>query len=491
MEAIYAAAKERSPPQTKSHFQEDVPSHNALMKQFQFRSVKGKTNYYKEAATPLTFRGNATIKQFAKEGSIDPSVLEYMDLPDNVLQERLQNGAGALLAYDFASERSSAIYATLDRKARFLTHYANTKDLLLAGPPHANDHGIDPERAAAWVAAQHTAERRRLAQLVVNVLRYISHAELIAGIQHCIEELETQYNRDLPVIFLVGEPKKSNYYVSLLFAHFWLERGNPIDFVIPSLYKSATLHLAGNIFDIDDMGYSGSQTTGSMNAFLSGFAYSLIRIMYERIPDPAILSFMPLFLIEYILGQLGLQYYLVRIFSSTDSLAMWKDQVKMPYRLVTHEVLPTLREQVGDRNANRINALFNFAAGTMAVYFDHKVADGVSTLLVPIAFGIVPGKKVMIDEYDMNVALGPENRRNISFAEGGDTPTFLPFIKNCIRDLTVDDIDGDYENDDVRCPYAWYKQIDYNKGIYRGRGGSRRQRKGRRVATKTRRHRRS
>lgn len=364
--------------------------------------------------------------------------------------------------------------ANVKRTARFLKHLDINRELLLKGPPHAGDHTIEPDKAAAWVAAQKTPRRRELAQILLDNIRYIPHSELLKAIEDCVEKTKETLGPG-PVTFLVGKPKKSNYYISLLFAHFWKAKGYPIDCVLESFVHINSFPLTGNFLDIDDMSYSGSQTKTILNSNFVSYILKLRDVMKEKLVTSKAYEetymYFPRYLLEESLQSTQFKYFVVRAFMSDHSVSQFEKEdtskPRFPIEIITHERIPYM-PAVDERTRKQIEYLFNHEVYT-TVYFDHKVADMPSTYLLAITLGIVPEKMLILsqDETELNSSLV-----NSVEGEGID---YMPFIKHCEESERRLPIKNRHEaifqnfphlQDQYRCPQAWYKKIDYEKGIY-------------------------
>ena len=364
----------------------------------------------------------------------------------------------------------------LETRKRFFDHLAKNRDFLLQGPPNQSHHTLHPKKAQEWVDAQATADRRRLASLLLSHLRYISHGDLLTALQGCVQTAMLKRNPGLPVIFLVGKPTKSNYYISLLFAHFWLEAGGQIDGVFQSIEAVKSLRLSANFLDIDDMSYSGNQTDASLRRTFKSYAQTFRDLVKRQLSgDPdynRTYMFLPRYLIESALQTLGFQYLLIRAFMSESSYQRFSnyDPLRLPVESITHERIPYL-PGVSQRDKDLIAATFSTEPPATTVYFNHKVADPPSTYLYVITHGIVP-ERMLGDDNDADPV-------NASLQNGvpGTGARFLPFVQHC------DDGTGlipsrTHSNfwdlpDEYRCPPAWYKTIDYD----RKKGGTRKRRK--------------
>ena len=354
----------------------------------------------------------------------------------------------------------------------FLNHLYINKGLLLTGPPYADHHTIDAARATEWVNAQRTPFRRTLAEILLQNIRYIPHSLLLERIQKCVDIAFNKLVNEAPVVFIVGRMKKSNYYISLLFAHFWLEKGYPLHCVMEK-FTADNFHFTANFLDIDDMAYSGSQTEKLLESSYKTLVAGLRGMIHERLQKNKEFQkshmFLPRIVVEKALQNTGFHYILVRIFMTENSVErLSMDPVetpKLPFELVTSEVLPYM-PGVPEYRRKMIEHLFNNQVFS-TVYFDHKVADMPSTFLLPIALGIVPGKSIIRN--------ANANSRMFAFNNlvEGEEVTFIPFIRHCGpgERLLPPDRAAIFSSDPIladryRCPSAWYKQIDYDRGEY-------------------------
>jgi hypothetical protein len=461
---------------------------------------------------------------------------------------------------------SSIVSKTTNGVTEFVRHYEMSIRLLLDGPPHANQHFINKRLAKEWVDSQKTPERRRLAQLLVDKTRYISHSVLLQRIQECVEKARARLI-DGPVTFIVATKDKSNYYISLLFYHFWTKAGLRVDAV-----KSHMDGLVeGNLLDIDEMAYSGSQTVKTLASVFGKIVLSIqkqlnllnastkmyntnLPIKYSEandkkgnygratvpwnaeegkaikgllayqdpVKDKYITSyskskvFLPVPLVEMILAKNKINYIVIRIFCSENGQkALLKmppevshsSSVKPPFDLIIGEVIPSPITLFGKEDALKLGFMFGSQEGYPAapVYFNHKVADRPSTYLNPYAYGVIPDKLLLGDPLDYNgfFHLSSEEQAIYNSIQTPDsdtntnTTTFLPFIEYCQKELRPmptsrknilyyevpgqpQRMNTSYNLPQVfRCPYAWYKNINYDTGKYTPpvelrRGGTRR-----------------
>ena len=387
--------------------------------------------------------------------------------------------------------------------ASFLRHYQRSIALLLRGPPHADDHTIDEDLAEQWVAAQKTPERQRLARLLLDKTLYIRHTDLLNEIQRTIEILRSKLLPGLPTIFLTGTQDKSNYYISLLFYHFWREAGLTVD-----SFKTYMDEITpGNIIDIDEMAYSGTQTTNTLSKVYKWLVERLtVSLTDLNCKDPVVESFCksrnftPIAVLEKIMANNNVNYIIVRIFCSEKGKkellrikhSDHKNPLKLPAHVVIGKLLPSPQTLFGRKNAAKLSILFgtDIHSPAAAVYFNHKIANRPSTFLFPYSYGVVPNAPLEnLNNYWTNKQnesnLVKEITPQLKTQTNTDEVEFIPFIRYCMPGFRMMPRHrqnllnyrppgqargfrfGDPElPQEYRCPYAWYKRIDYETGTY-------------------------
>lgn len=399
------------------------------------------------------------------------------------------------ISFDFPKSPTTSI------NDQFLRHYGASIELLLRGPPHANEHQIDEELATNWINAQKTNERKRLARRLIEKTLYISHSDLLKQIQETIEKVRSKLVPGLPVIFLTGPEGKSNYYISLLFYHFWKKAGLPVDFF--KVYLDEIVE--GNIIDIDEMAYSGTQTTGTLAKVYEALVNKMIKTLKKQNCEESVVkafceskSFFPLALFEKTLADHKVNYILVRIFCSENGEKEllkiphgdYRNPLKFPCHLVIGKKILSPKSLFGEENADKLSVLFgselDYPAST--VYFNHKIANLPSTFLFPYAYGVVPNAVLKNQVW---VSSKEERKRFENAKESLTSPTneetveFKPFLRYCAPGFRLMPrsrknllnyqppnaakgfgLDEPELPQEYRCPYAWYKRINYDTGTY-------------------------
>lgn len=351
-------------------------------------------------------------------------------------------------------------------KAKFLRHLDLNRERLLRGPPHATEHRINPRKAEEWVMAQINPERQRLARILLQNLRYISHPELLEALRSCVEPTARLLTPEKPVIFFVGKQYKSNYYISLLFVYFWLQAGHRLDGVFNTIHEVESLDLAANFLDVDDMSYSGNQTMGDLSRTYRSYANSLrdhVKSKLESNPDyQRSYMVLPRSVIEQTLQASGFRYIVVRAFMSDSSYKRLTSEegLRIPIQVVTHERILYL-PGVSEQDKRLIEYTFSTEPPNTTVYFNHKVADPPSTYLYVVAQGVVPERMLVLN--DQSKSPDPAYLNGVE----GNEARFLPFVEQCGTDPHVVFPSRSDRNfwdvpERYRCPYAWYKDLNWN-----------------------------
>jgi hypothetical protein len=305
---------------------------------------------------------------------------------------------------------------------RFFKHLKISGDLILRGPPNSDAHDIDWERAYKWSQSFCSEWDRALTSKITRNIRYISHSQFIIALNKSIDDILTTINQTNPVAICVSEStKKSDYYIAILFAKLWLDRGNRLDWIVTTM----TLPEKCSIINVDDMMYSGGQTINSHQACAAWFDREIGEpVLRELCPEfltkTGIIGFTTTNIRKQIVESLGCSYYLVRPFMAQRALGGYNVYAKnfLSHYMIVQEIIPDLTNLLTEEEYLRIGEIFGIAEEGMpstAVYFDHKVADLVSTFLVGIGFGAVP----------------------LSHS-GHCTPLFIRFIKNCPETMESD-----------------------------------------------------
>ncbi len=311
-------------------------------------------------------------------------------------------------------------------------------------------YNIDPVKANLWINSQCCDLTRETAKLFIKNTLYISHKDMISQFREIADQIKPIYKKS--VVIMGDDETKSNYFFNILFMSIMYHEYGLLPFHVCNEIKEV-YHLYGskvNYLDIDDMMYSGTQTTSSLQydlvnikrihmhkknivdelvnrALIPEIAKMVIsEFPNKNYPDMHILDkrvtkdaenrkleiVLTRFLEHFYLLKTGFTYYLIRPYASIYS----RHEIRYSYLLMTpvilinkvkvphlfHSINNNIRiryfEDLYKKNnflalvhttiANIIFNQFNECPVT-ACYSNYKVADPASTFTYVYLFGPV------------------------------------------------------------------------------------------------------
>ena len=413
--------------------------------------------------------------------------------------------------------------------AQFQRHYAETIESILAMP--SGRHSVDPDRLEQWIQAQQTVERRDVARKLANCIRYITHADVIRLCDELIDKVYADIPLEQPVAWIVGTPQKSNYMISLLCYHALQQKGypEPLGFIqVPYGFDDTTLYIG-----FDDMTYSGSQLSKLLvkiaeHSILKSrqLQFPTIRYCLLSASEQALQYLKTLELFDMFANlkdntfQKKIQQML-QIANENPSLQL-KNRMKLPnpFPIYAGQIIPSLKSELGEKDYYRAVLAFNGYTADTIVYFDHKIADSVSTFMKVLLYGVVMPQTYKfkdIDEFheqSWDILTIIKNKCNckeilnetpVSSNADKEHLQFIPFLRNCpsrSNDRWIHELSGeksiyflnnysyvmteddrfqliqpplkDWDDITLRCPFSWYKS--YFRGGRKSRRKSRNRR---------------
>jgi hypothetical protein len=437
-----------------------VPSLDSIYYMIRFPMTHKQGEKDRHIITPTS---NIVNRVLPEEYNTRATNQDYIPIFKSMIMDRITKLGAAILdnidsIRDQIRDEMEYIYGRKLKMIReksniFFRHLDTCRRLLADGPPHANQHGVDLVRAAKWVNNFKDPVQQRIAQKIVDNIYYISHNKLLGLLDKSIDKIATTIDFSKNILLSIGrDTTKSDYYISLLFALIWMDKGYRLDGVCDTL-----LIVDANIINIDDMMYTGTQTIATYEGWTREFDKYIVEKIYVRIAPELILESGQInvttsFFRTYLVNMLNCTHYLVRPIISDDAILLYDYADIIPTTLISVGSVPNLRAILGD-DYPLYSSLFHLPQKIVqatTVYFDHKVADLVSTALNVIGYGASDGK-------------------------------FIRFINNCSETVPDDDgLSGDFSasydssgapvgpevSEIRRCPYAWYKNINYDTGEY-------------------------
>ena len=430
----------------------------------------------------------------------------------------------------------------------FIRDYKSKIAHILGMP--SGKHAPDKAALERWVYAQASPRRRRAAQNLASNLVYISHRILIGYCRSLVQKMYTDGEKSIPPLpnklkWFVGEKTKSSYFISLICYHFVQEAGYRLPDII--LTDNFDLEACDNstVFVFDDMSYSGSQLSQLLEKIhlaaarrslqspaeapprdSGGEAGGKPKFRASRGPPPINLDEAKFTPPDIRLG------ICVMTEKSEETLKIFKYPTKLtigylayasspfpnPYKRYSVRVIPDLAKILSIQDYTDCIVYFNsYSENPPCIcYFDHKVADGYSTFLHVLRFGIVPPTPPKEMNYSEIYRIQQYRRDKQYLTQDKEIcdkeilkTQFIPFITGChIEEAYIEKlkslnynvlmmglektdepydeyrIEGAYTNVDKhlnlfkyknsaesRCPHSWYKDG------YFAEGGTRKHRK--------------
>jgi hypothetical protein len=444
-----------------------------------------------------------------------PDYLFWRESPSDKLMEEVKNVIQEIEKYigDIRKriyESANPFTDAMNLHKELLKHVKRlSKDrgrAFLEGPPWKNT--LHPSGCEAWVNSQCNQKRKDAAKAYCENLRYISHDEFV-------EQLITLY-KTLPTAntyYIIGDNNSSEYiflllsiidpsilervlYISLPDNDDWSEYGysNLFWLQLLRIIKVTPPDEPIHIISLDDMSYAAGQILVIQTEFFEKLKSIVHKACPEDITLPRISTNFKAFSKEYahvIQKGLNIEFHMAftyitekahailqgdiiyEPFEPGKTIPLWGD-----YRLHTPNIIPSLRKQVGDDMFRAIGAYFGYpshyseeqVAPDSIVYFDHKVADDVSTIGLPLLTGqIAPGGKNAKKERGKKKPDVEHWVLNYLSNNTGSCDRSEPIIPACRR---VGGPKGSfpYSYPEDHCPMPWYKRIrergkiDYKKG---------------------------
>jgi len=356
------------------------------------------------------------------------------------------------------------------------------ENLLLRGIPQSNGFSIDQASAAKFIKNQSTRARKLAARALIDTNLYIPHSQFIATFRKLLDPFFRNIG-DEDYIILSENKTKSGFFCTMIFL-FLVKEGLSIG----KKYKYPNyIYLLNGSSDVKKARrkeiFSSRQSVKNY-VFINDADYSSNQLStWTR-------NF----------ASINAEFYILRVFTNTYALeqllkgiALGEEEtgdgwirIRKNVKYMFAKSLLTLKQKIrklswvyGSGGPDKIyNDIIKYFAGCdlgdsgsiMNIYFDHKIADFSSTAALALTMGIVPNNNAYKGEY---CNFRYDNEEN----EYHDYQTYDPLISNCSYNYLFDEYTKKYngnmnlmrtELDDadqlLRCPYAWYKKINYETG---------------------------
>ena len=288
-----------------------------------------------------------------------------------------------------------AVGGTIDTK--FLQCYdENIAKIEEAVSMYSGIHSINTTIAEEFINEQISEVRRQAARDLIENTIYITLEETCTIVEQLIVRLYTENDFTEKKIYLyVGEPTKSNYFLSVLALKYIRKNG----FAEPIFLQSINFDIIGDnpLIILDDASYSGSQLSQTLNDI---YFYE-VAIKPEPKPSPP-----NIFILLTALNNISFNI-LSKV--PTKNSATGRDgappkkgtgtyfgEIVSPFKLLflPERLYEPLMLTIGLQRFFNLSVFFSiFTDGetSISMYLDHKLADDVSTFRFALTYGpIVP-----------------------------------------------------------------------------------------------------
>lgn len=337
--------------------------------------------------------------------------------------------------------------------------------------PNAMNYPLNFQKALRWAESHCDEESRQFALAIIKNTRYISFSNLMNVLTSVVSEYVDRMDADaLQVLLIPGSLSKSNTWVTLLAYRILRKHITHICDNVTGIYKETTRKgspiYGRNIAFIvlDDCSYTGSQLAGTLSfdkfemphhsteaSHLSdrwldwhGEQIKYADMLISEIKTVKIHALIP-FMTSNAYNFLSTK--IPHLVMSPLTVILAKFQDKIDISKIKPAVLAEFEET------------FQYHANINTVYFDHKVADGVSTfnkvyMLAPI-FNCIADH---IPSYRFIENCSSSHVEEVSRSEVPNRSSRPNVYKYII------DVEKKYGKKSHVCPRTFYKQIDYRFG---------------------------
>ena len=337
-----------------------------------------------------------------------------------------------------------------------------------------NKYKLDIENTKKWIISQKEVNNKlgEVAEAIISTNKFITYEEMVENIKITMGYFFSKYSEDY--VILSEKSDKSGYVFTLLWILLCKKSGNKLPNKVYYIDDVIKWDKKMVYITVNDMDYSGNSTK---ETFLS---YDI------KIPKD----------IRLVLIRAYITTHAVRHINKVDIEKKEHYSVNKDNKNITiifSCLLYTYEEQLiknyGNEKGKELfyyTRLFwggwddfdkNFMLGITNIILEYKLADSPSTLLQIYTLGLVPSKESYGDNDSKELYIDFEK---IKFKD--TKADFFNLISGCEKNhkkivkLFIDEWGGnirDVVNNDKldhikpRCPYSWYKQIDWNTGIVR------------------------
>lgn len=265
-------------------------------------------------------------------------------------------------------------------------YYRENIDKILSYREQSGKYRLNPAKVEEWIRSQYTPIRQQACRKLISKVRYFTYGETFDLFFEVVSKMA--YLKDKTIYILIDKPKngdavgQSGFMFALLGYHALMNildiPSRDINFTYEILSSSKYQHEDVEYVFFDDFSYSGSQLMQVINELYS------IYLKNKRLSFNICL----LGASKFAASQMIIKPTRVgRSFWRAPSAGNLPDNFKFNIG----RIIDRYDENLTPEEKNNIRYFFDplETYGKTLVYFDHKIADDVSTLLNVLKFGLV------------------------------------------------------------------------------------------------------
>ncbi len=265
-------------------------------------------------------------------------------------------------------------------------YYRQNIDKILSYREQSGKYRLNPAKVEEWIHSQHTPIRQQACRKLISKVHYFTYGETFDLFFEVVSKMA--YLKDKTIYILIDKPRngdavgQSGFMFALLGYHALMNildiPSRDIYFTYEVLSTSKYQHEEVEYVFFDDFSYSGSQLMQVINQL-----YSLY-LKNKRLSFNICLLGASRFATEQII-----------IKPTRVGTRVWRvpSAGKLPdnFKFNIGRIIDRYDENLTPEEQNNIRYFFDplETYGKTLVYFDHKIADDVSTLLNVLKFGLV------------------------------------------------------------------------------------------------------
>lgn len=252
--------------------------------------------------------------------------------------------------------------------------YRENIDRILSYREQSGKYRLNPAKVEEWIRSQYTPIRQEACRKLISKVHYFTYGETFDMFFNVVEQMKSLKGKSIYI--LIQSPDSSVGQSTFLFAmlgyHALL---NYLDIPQRDIHFTYDISNDGELVVFDDFSYSGSQITQMIDAFYRKDSTMSVHIC--------------------LLGASSFANRQMRIKPKLLRNSSWRfdSMGSLPpnFHFYIGKVLERYDEDMTPQEINNVNYFLNpfEMLGKTLVYFDHKIADEISTIMSVLKLGLI------------------------------------------------------------------------------------------------------